>query len=68
MAARTVLAGVVAGAILWIILDRSPDPGWGILVWGSVQTVVYLFLVMAFGVVRAADMRMLLSNMLKTNK
>jgi len=68
LAARTVLAGVAAGAILWTVLDRSPDPGWGILLWGSVQTVVYVVLVMVLGVVRAADMRSIVGNLLKTNK
>jgi O-antigen/teichoic acid export membrane protein len=68
MAARTVLAGVAAGSILWIILERSPDPGWGVVLWGIVQTVVYVFLVMAFGVIRTADVRQMLGNLLKINK
>lgn len=68
LAIRTVLAGVVSGAVLWVILDRTPDPGWGILLWGCVQALAYFALVVALRVVRLEDLRLVASNLLKNNR
>jgi len=68
LAVRTVLAGAVAGAVLWLILDRWPNPGWWILLWGALQAAVYTVLVLLLGVVRPGDVGLVFSNLLKTNK
>jgi O-antigen/teichoic acid export membrane protein len=67
LAVRTVLAGAIAGAVLWMILDRVPEPGWGIFLWGALQAVTYVALIIAFQVVRIRDIRTVMSNLLKTN-
>ena len=66
LAIRTVLAGCIAGAILWFILDRAPEPGWNIVLWALVQAIAYGGLVVLFRVVRPADIRLMLGNLLKT--
>jgi O-antigen/teichoic acid export membrane protein len=68
LALRTVLAGAMSGAILWMILDRMAAPGWGIFLWGGVQAIAYTLLVMALRVVRLEDIRLMVGNLLKTNK
>lgn len=66
LAVRTVLAGAMAGGILWLVLDHTAAPGWGILFWGAVQAVAYAGLVLALRVVRIEDIRVVIGNLLKT--
>jgi O-antigen/teichoic acid export membrane protein len=68
LAVRTVLAGVIAGTILWTILDHLPAPGWGIFFWGALQAVTYAGLVLAFRVVRIEDVRGMMGNLLRINE
>jgi O-antigen/teichoic acid export membrane protein len=67
LASRTVLAGAISGGILWMILDRMPDPGWWIFLWGGLQALTYAGLVIAFRVVRLQDVRSIIGNLLRTN-
>jgi O-antigen/teichoic acid export membrane protein len=67
VAFRTVLAGALSGAILWVILDRTPDPGWGVFGWVVLQASAYAGLLVTLRVVRPADVRAMVNNLLKTN-
>ena len=53
---------------MWSILDRSPDPGWAVVWWGGLQAVVYAGLVVLMRVVRPSDVRLMMGNLLKTNR
>lgn len=68
LAVRTVLAGTIAGAVLWMILDHLPAQGWGIFFWGALQAVTYVGLIFAFRVVRFEDVRGMMGNLLRINE
>ena len=63
---RTLLAGTVVAAVLWIIVRRfGSDPGVGTVALAAVHVVLYGLLIVAFRVIRPGEVRPLVDNLLK---
>jgi O-antigen/teichoic acid export membrane protein len=69
LAFRTVLAGIAAGALLWLILNLIEDGPMGsgawILFWASLQVIVYFTFLFLFKVISPADVRSVLGGFTK---
>ena len=61
LAFRTVLAGLLAGSLLWLVLDLLKNGpaggGFWILFWALLLVVVYFSLLFLFRVIRSEDIR-----------
>ena len=69
LAFRTVLAGILAGVLFWLILNLIDDGPRGggpwVLLWASLQVVVYFTFLYLFKVVRPEDIRSVLGGFKK---
>jgi O-antigen/teichoic acid export membrane protein len=63
---RTLLAGTLVAAALWVIMDRlhQPSGGWTIVL-AVVHVTLYVLLVWAFRVMRPAEVRPMVGNLLR---
>ena len=69
LAFRTVLAGFIAGASLWLILRQiegsGMDSGGWVLFWAFAQTLLYFAFLFALKVIRPLDVESLVKSFTK---
>ena len=67
LAFRTVLAGVVAGALLWLVLGRNAGETVSptVFLWGALQAIIYAFLILLLRVVSLNDLKATFGNLRK---
>ena len=68
IAARTILAGCIATAVVWLLADRAEPLSWVALVWAVLLLGLYLFLIYVLRVVTFSDLSKLFSNLSKQKR
>jgi len=65
-AIRTVLAGAIVAGIVWLAIRQLPEDQWvWTVVLAALQVVAYAALILAFRVVRPAELRPMMGNLLR---
>jgi O-antigen/teichoic acid export membrane protein len=63
---RTLLAGALVAGVIWLAINRIPADNWAwTLGLAAAHVVVYAGLILAFGVIRPAEIRPAMGNLLR---